>query len=100
MNDYCGTGRGWKAHRDANEPPCKFCRRAVEAPTPAPAPRTPVKPKGDRKPGDKRGNPPTAPCGSDRAHRRHRAKGEDCIVCREAAAARNRARYLKERAAA
>lgn len=33
----CGTDRGVKAHRGRNEPPCKFCRKFMDSPAPAPS---------------------------------------------------------------
>jgi hypothetical protein len=88
----CGTEVGWKSHKAANEPPCKWCRKAMENP----APVVTAKPKAAPKPKPKRSGPPKlgnqpAPCGTSSAYQRHlRNNDPDCEPCRKAANARRK----------
>lgn len=49
---HCGTPQGMKAHQNRNEPPCKWCKKAVENPAPVSGERSTQrsKPAGSKRP--------------------------------------------------
>ncbi|MFT4471396.1 hypothetical protein ACMX2H_15950 [Arthrobacter sulfonylureivorans] len=115
----CGTRRGYKAHKDRNEPPCKWCLIAHEkaqqpqwrppwfayVPAPGkPGPKPFIGPKLKAvKPPRKRGRPRIEgrpECGTERAyHWEKRYLGETCPKCRAASAAAQKERYHRRQEA-
>jgi len=102
----CGTPEGMRAHQILNEPPCKWCKAAVEAPKPKPAPE-PVKPKPAPKAKRTVTQPATSrrmarmerpPCGTVKGYNFHVRHGEERDdACKAAIAERQRTRYAERR---
>lgn len=104
----CGTDRGVRAHKGRNEPPCKFCRKFMDNPAPAPgvvvlAPvPVAVRRKPDRDVAARRERPakavvgprvskqfsvtrPPVVCGTERGFVKHKRQPEPaCGPCQEA----------------
>ncbi len=82
----CGTERGVKAHKGRNEPPCKYCRKFMDGPTPTPlALVKPVRAPKQQKAMRDINFQPANVCGTNRGWQLHRKRHEDaCHPCQGA----------------